>query len=388
MATTISNGFDLARVFPALQGRLGWHQPFDTTIPTLSVANKSATSGRYYDRGYKPVTVTNYYKAQEGNPLTGTDFNQLLQDEDQAAITRLLNSVFNKPALIEHKVNYSRTWNNLSQTILNEGNAVGYRINVAPGDYAVVLNSIALLFDTDCTFNVYAFNDLKLPPVYTQSVSPVANNQTITKLDWHLYPTNTDAASPNMGGVWFVCYFQNDLGGAKAIDEQLNLWADTKIFGAYPFQSVQVAGKNDFDRRNTSVNFRTYGFNMEVSSYRDYTQMIVNNAPMFDEARWLMMQVNVVETLKYSTSSNSTQRVTSDFVKGIDLDMNANSGQNGQYPFAAGLKQQLEREIQRINNNFWSKPEATSLPIGGCGYGGIEYEGMDVSNLPMRGITA
>jgi hypothetical protein len=196
--------------------------------------------------------------------------------------------------------------------------------------------------------------------------------------------TNTATDGKNIGGVWYLGYFQEDLGTAQAMDEQLNLWADSKIFGAYPFQAPKSDGLN-FVRINPSVNFRSYGFNFEASSYRDYTQKIVENAQLFDEARLLTMAINVIEQLKYNTRSDSNQRNTENFVDNISADMERSEGQNGQYPFVSGLRQQLAREFVRINANFWKRPEATSVPIGGGNWWDEwYYEGMDIRNLPSR----
>src|SRR6187399_641792 len=163
LAVSISNGFDLFRVFPAFQGRLGWHQPTFSDAPVLSGANITSTSGRWYDRGFhQAVNIKNYYATQEDENITDAEFNQLLQDEDQAVIMRCLNGVFNKPQLIEHKTNYTRTANIRNILIPNQGNFCGYRINVAPGDFAVVIDTIGLFFNKAITFNMYLFNDLIL----------------------------------------------------------------------------------------------------------------------------------------------------------------------------------------------------------------------------------
>lgn len=381
--STITNGFDITRVFPAFQGRLGWHQPTMSGMPTLSAANKLATSGKYFDRGYhKAVSIQNYFETQENPDITNDQFNQLLQDEDQACIMRCLNAIFNKPQLIEHTTNYTRQANIRNIVIPNGGNFCGYRMNIAPNNYAVNIDSIGLAFDGVATFNMYLFNDLLLAPVYVKEVTTVANSQVKVQLDWVINFLNSDN-SGNLGGVWYMGYFQDDLGSVHALDEQLNLWADSKIFGAYPFQSPKTDGL-DFNRRNPSVNFRSYGINFEASSYRDYTQTIVQNAQLFDEARGLMMGINVLEQILFSSRTNANQRIMQDLANKLimDLDIHPTKAINA---VPSGIKLQLAREMERINQCFNKMPVACSQPIGNADWWNeAYYEGFDVRNLPSR----
>ena len=384
MPATISNGFDLARIFPVFQGRLGWHQPTITGMPTLDADNLEATSGRYYDRGFhKAVTVQNYYETQENPDITDLQFNALLQDEDQAVITRLINAVLNKPQLIEHVVDYTRVAYRQSIIIPNMGMAVGYRINISPGDYAVNIDSVGLLFDGAVTFNMYLFNDLILAPVQTQSVTTVANTQVRVSLDWVMNYINSATSGGNLGGVWYLMYFQDDLGDVHAIDEQLNMWSKTKILGAIPFQSDKV-GALDFNRTNVSANYRTYGFNFEVSCYRDYTQTLIQNASLFDEARGLTMAINVIEQILFTSRANGNQRVMQDIANRLSPSLDMQSGEFNSNPYVSGLKQQLARELNRINLVFSPKPVPMSVPIGGVYGGDYMYEGYDIRDMPSR----
>ena len=211
----------------------------------------------------------------------------------------------------------------------------------------------------------------------TQSVTTVANSQTVVRLDWIL-----KYIDDNKGGLFYIGYFQNDLGSVLAVDEQLNMWADSKCFGAWPFQSPQI-GSLDFNRINPSVVFRTYGMNLEVSSYRDYTEVIVMNAHLFDEARGLMMAIYILEIIKNSSRTNRDNLLANEMFKlEYDLDL---AFPTKEAPFMAGLKAQLKREFQRINDNFFPKPSAQIVSIAGdYGPGEYEYDSFDIKNLPPR----
>jgi hypothetical protein len=373
---TISNGFDLAQIMPAFQGRLGWHQPTYSGAPVLSTANKTATSGRYYDRGFHPaVTIKNYVNNQEDAGITDDQLNQLLQDDDQAVITRCINAIFNRPQLIEHRLCYTRVMNVLNIAVPNGDNFVGYRLNISPGNFAVNLDNISLYFNGVATFNIYLFNDLVLLPIKSKEVTTVANSQTKVNLDWTI-----NYIGDNLGGVYYIGYFQKDLGTVQALDEQLNLWDGSLIFGGVPFQGARF-GDLDFYRKNPSVVFRSYGLNVEISSYRDYTQLIVQNPHLFDEARGLCMAIARLEQQMYSTRSNEDERITRENAVKLNADVNL-AFPTQDFPFVAGLKKQLEREFKRLNDNFSQKAEPVSVSISGDQ--GVNYLGYDTRQLPPR----
>lgn len=392
MPVQITNGFNLDRILPVFRERIGWHQPTYDKAPVLSAINKRSTSGRYYDRGFhKSVTVKNYYDTQENPKITDAQFNQLLQEEDDACSLRAITAIFNRPALIEHKPNYSRTANLLNAPIINTGLVVGYRINMAVGDYAGVINSISLYFNDVATFNIYLYNDLLLPPVRTKQVTTIANTQTRVQLDWVMnYIDSSDAGGTskgNLGGVWYLCYKQSEVSASnpncRAINEQLNLWTDTKIVGAFPFQTPENS-QTVFARNNPSVNFLSYGINIEFSSYRDYTQTIIKNAHLFDEARGLCMAISVIEQIQNTTRANYTERQMGENVSRFEYDLNL-AFPTKEFPFMAGLKQRLERAFQSLNTKFNPPAQAQSMPIGGVDWwGALYYQGFDIRELPPR----
>lgn len=373
----ISNGFDTTKVLAAMQGRLGWSQPTLAGMPVINTANLKADSGRTYEEFHPSASIQKLYTSQEDPAISDTAFNALLQKKDAQVVLRSLNAIFNRPQLVEHGLVYERQSNVRNIAVPNQGNFCGYRMKVSNGDYAVLINTVALFFNGVATFNLYLFNDLTLAPLKTQSVTTVANSQTVVKLDWLL-----KYIDDNKGGLFYIGYFQDDLGSVLALDEQLNMWDDSKLFGAWPFQSVKTAAL-DFNRINPSVVFRTYGMNLEVSAYRDYTEVIIMNASLFDEARGLMMAIYVLEIVKNSSRTNRDNRQANEMIKlEYDLDL---AFPTKKAPFMAGLRAQLKREFQRLNENFFPKAEAQVVSIAGD-YNRDEfaYDSFDIKNLPPR----
>lgn len=381
--TGVTNGYNLARVYAAFQGRLGWEQPDSSLCPfTLSDSNLAATSGRYYgEEFHEACTLINIINAQpQANPTTD-DFNALLQRMDRGLIMRSLNAIFNRNMLIEHCLNYTRSSNVRNVVIPNQANFCGYRINIAQGDWSLKLDSVSMFFDGVATFNLYLFNDLQKLPVLTKSITTQANTQTKVQLDWIINYVN----ETGNGGIYYLGYFQNDLPtDVHAIDEQLNLWANTKIFGSYPFQSQQQNGL-DFNRINPSVVYRSYGINIEFSAYYDYTEKIIQNANLFDEARGLLMAIRVIEMIQYSGNNNGKNRSMDEKTAGLMVQSANQAMPTEQMPYVAGIKSQVMREFKRMNDNFFSKPQAGSFTLDNDQYKGIfAYDSFDLATLPPR----
>ena len=379
----LTNGFDTAKVQTAMAGRLGWMQPTQAGSPVLSDAVKAASSGRFYNDGsfHSACTIDRLKSSQEDADISDANFNTLLGTLDQSVSMRVINAVFNRPQLVEHTMVYERVSNVRNVVIPNSGNFCGYRIKVGKGDWAIQLNSISLFFDNVATFNLYLFNDLKLAPLQTKSVTTEAMSQTVVDLGWVL-----NYISTNKGGLFYIGYFQDDLGSAHGIDEQLNMWAASKVFGAYPFQSPKKAGALDFNRINPSVVFRSYGLNLEITSYRDYTQTIIQNPHLFDNARGLGMAITVLESIKYSTRSNAVERQSKEAISGSELNYDLNLAfPTDDRPFIAGLKTQLSQELKRISQSFFPKAEARSVGIGSdYDREAFAYDTFDIKNLPPR----
>lgn len=377
----ITNGFNIGKIYNALQGRIGWIQPTVAGSPILNGFNLASTSGRWYNDGgfHASLTVQNIYDSQEDDDISDENFNSILTRMDQTTIMRCINAVFNKPQLIEKSLIYERTSNIRNVSIPNQGNFCGYRVKVSNGDWAAMINSVGLFFNGVATFNLYLYNDLIKAPLLTKSVTTVANSQTIVQLDWQL----NYVEQANKGGLFYIGYFQEDLPeGVNAVDEQLNLWADTKIFGAFPFQAPKLDGL-DFNRINPSVVFRTYGMNLEISAFKDYTETIVQNANMFDEARGLVMAILAIDLVRNSSRTNAKQRQSAEQLKALNVDMDL-AFPTKDFPFVSGLRSQLQRELKRINCNFFPEAQPMSVPISSGNDYNFAYDTFDIKNLPPR----
>lgn len=326
-----------------------------------------ATSGRFYEYFHPLCTLDNLRAVQETAGISDPDFQTMLSDLEQGVIMTLLNGVFNEPQMIESTLIFDRQLRN-DIPYTPAGKFVGYRLYIAPGEFAMQISRASFIFNGNAQFNLYLFQDMKLAPLYTIPVTVVAGDETYIDLpDWILHYTGPQA----QGGVYYLGYFQSDLGSVEALDQFVNRWNQSIAFGYTAFEAVQVAGQYDFVRIQVPYTYRTYGMNLEIQTYKDFTNRIVKNASLFDEAIGLTMAAVVLGYEAYSTRSNSKERITKEMAAMIYGElMNSGEGKDTN-PYIAGLKQQIRREMGRINRNFFGdrRIKTTRPPIHG-------YEGL------------
>lgn len=343
-----SNGYDIAKVLPALRQRLGWR-----TDASLNTTNETSNSGRYFDDGsfHAVVTVANIKAVVPTPDNLDTYFTQ----KQDTAIIKSLQSVFTQPEFFEQTFLYDNTDIGLDQLISNSGKAVGWKIKMPKRmDVTVKVNSLQLYFDGVATFNVRLYKQGSTTALKTQSVTTVANtkvNQALT--DWYL----NYAESP----VYYIVYFQDDLGSVKAIQEQAYL-KSTKMFGAAPF--ITDTSGTAFERVELSYSTLPYGLNVKMSSFRDFTENILNQPFLFDELLGLTMAQMVVEDILYSTESAAKERILKEQMQAVGLRVDLTGVmpvENTSKVF--GLHQRIAAEVKRVADSFYRKPKAEVINV-------------------------
>lgn len=346
-----SNGYNLTTVLAKLFGRLAWR-----TDSTLNTANKTSASGRYFDDGsfHSLVTVDNVKKTVASQ----SDWDAFFTVKQNGVIARSLNGVFNGPEFFEQVDLYERTEEQEAE-ITNTGKAVGYKIEVVKDfDRSVIINSLNLYFNEIKTFNVYLFKQGSATPLQTKSVTTAANTKTTVDLSGWVLNYHESA-------VYYVVYFQDDLGTAKAINEQSVSFNKTLMFCAQPF--VADTTGTIFTRTGLPLTNQPNGMNMQVSSFRDYTQNILSNASLFDELLGLTMAYQCLEEVVYAVRSNVNERILKEAVDrvGFQLDLNGVAPISDS-PQVMGLKQRIDRELARVKKAFYPKKMAQTVNLAEC----------------------
>lgn len=321
--------------------------------PQMSVTPNNI-SGRYYEQFHPMCTLDNLKSVIEQDLSSGGAFTSFLTDLEQGMIMTLLNGVFTEPQMIEETLIFDRQLRN-DNAYGNSGKFVGYRLLIAPGEFAAQIVKAAFIFNQACQFNLYIYQDMQKTPLYSVPVNYTkpGEEMLIDLTDWVIHYSQQGYSQ---GGVFYLGYYQNDIGSALALDQFVNRWNQSLAFGYTAFEAVQLPAVYDFNRIQVPYTYRTYGMNLQIETYRDFTHRIVKNASMFDEAMGLAMSTIVLGYEAYSTRTNFDQRNLKDMATLLYGEINNSGDAKDINPYIAGLKMQLRRELKKINDNFFKKP--------------------------------
>jgi len=357
-STDYSNGYNVTAVMAALMNRRRWRQPTRADFPfTLAGTNiwPANSVNPVFESIHKIVSPYNIWAVQEDKDIDVAGFNAYLTNLQADVVLKCLSSVFNKKEFLEKKLMFER-FGRQDYINLNTGVFVGVRILPAKlFDVSVQIDNVALKFDADVIFNLYLFHDSQPGvPVKTISVTAVANEQTVINLGHVL----SYAGSGNKSGVYYLGYFQDDLGAVHGINEIIENFNPMFNFGCVPIELNKVG--SGIDVNQVSFTIKTHGFNVQLSAFRDYTQLIVDNAYLFDNLIGLQMAADVIEMIQNNTRSNKDQRITGELTKMLYTDLN-HAGPTEESPFSAGLKSKITNEVYRVKHEFFPRKKATSI---------------------------
>jgi len=344
-----SNGYDQSAVITALKDRVGFRQPLGTGAPTLSSAVTTSNSGRYFQDFHALVTIDNIKASMYYPAASDANLIIYLGELRSAAIMRALNGVFTGKQIVDAPMKlFSRRGNN-DELESNDGLFVGYAVKVADThDAALQIESLELYFDSAVSFDVYVFADGNQVPKSTHAVTTVANKI-----------TTVDISELILGqGLYYIGYFQDDIGSAKAYRQQVDCWNRQLQFSATPM-SAEATGATTFNREEISYTGEPVGINLSVSSFKDYTTAIKRKAAQFDELIGLTTAYSVLEQIIYCVRSNPNERILKEQLDriGVQIDLNGVAPISDS-PQVMGLKQRIERETEAVGQSFYPKLKA------------------------------
>lgn len=340
----------------AAVGLVGWKQPTKSGSVVVTAENKATSSGMYFQDGSGLVTLENLKNSLSDSAISDANFNTYLGELVKAGFVDVLNQIFTEEDFVENRALYLHP-NRYGDTIDNTTRFVGYEIQTRDAqELAVILNQITLEFDGVDSVKVLLFNSTKLAPVQTKTVATVANTAVNTDLGWVL-----DRTTDYKGGIYYIGYLQNGLT-AKAINRDWKISNIETAFHSCRIKSIEVPGWNSetlFDIDDIKSASETWGINLDISAYVDYTGIALRNKSRFAKALQLQVCARVLDVISTSVTSTRVERLSKNHAM---LELNGNKS-NPDFPNTIGVLGLLGQEIKRLKSNYTATPPIRSQQL-------------------------
>lgn len=328
---------------------VGWRQSNHPDAVVLDADTVKKDSGLEYDAASALCSAYNVQLVQDNPDITAEQFNDLLDEIVKGSFMSVLNKVFTDDDHLDTDLLY-RHENTWDKGITNDTSFVGYEINIPKNmNVSAVINNVLLEFIGEQAVKVLVFNSAK--DALVSSVEVTAKAKTVTEKAL----SQIMNAYEYFGGRWFVGYLRSGLT-KEAADrdfEQSNL--PSFCGGLLDIKPIKVAGwdaETMFDMNDIEYTSNTYGMNLEVSLYRDFTQMVLTNKNRFATSLQLQVAVDIVDLISNSMRSNKNERLSKSNAL-LELAGNKN---NFRVPELVGLHDRLIAEIRKLR--------ATYYPVG------------------------
>jgi hypothetical protein len=274
------------------------------------------------------------------------DFNGCLTRLQNSAILNSLSAVFDEDTLIEQSMIFNRRADN-STSVDRVATKMGYKIVLSrDASYCSVIRSVSLLFAESGSIELI-FSHSTAGELMRKTIEVDANVEQVEQIDLPLFYTS----DKYKGGFFFV-WFVTDL---LPVELEYSDFNTTKLFRAEPFEGD--------DLNDVSHTSRTYGLNLEICSYQDFTQVIKSSQYVFDTLIGLQMAATVMELIINSTRSNRTERITKEAIARLYTDLNQ-MYPTPEFPYSTGIRGQIAREIKRVKKNML--PKCKGITITPC----------------------
>lgn len=338
-----------------LLGLVGFRTSYDPNTPNLNTVNTESESGLYFNNISNFVSVKNIYDTQEYADISENDFNSYLTNEINEVILSLVKSVimeqshtYESCAMFPYEQDFS--------SVNSPGTGfVGVKIKPNTNKSVMLkIGSIAASFNAASTFYIYVFSSElrdRANYLYRQQVTTSANKAVKYNVNWDLSLSNESLRTTstnnynNLGGAYYIGYYEDDLSGASAykrdfeaspvFKQPYNTWME---FGRYLLDGEKINPKN-YDGLSDP-----YGLNLEYLVTTDFTSQIIQNKHLFARGIQLQMAERVINNILTTSRQNDHTRINKEFLISANYTLNDPK---------IGIRKQLEDEINTLKQSLF-----------------------------------
>lgn len=358
----------------SLSGLVGCHQTLDPEYPTILPSLLTSRSARYWNDECPLLkievidqSITNYnhfnYTAYSGattytlgdkvssggvnyeyinsssssgnTPPNATywrvidSLNDYLIQLDYKSTDMTIDSVFNHKKIkgqvksVLNNVQLYSGRDEYDQTETNSSKFVGLRLTLKNHRGLVsILHKVGSQFNGAVTFDLYLFHSSQPTAIATFEVAhATANASKWTSLSNQVLRFLSDTDAHDIGGDWYLGYFQDDLSSVKAVKKDIrwdiyqpmydikkdfNRYSDFMDVVGFSFQSSDLNGTNLPDIDKVSLDyFSNYGLNLQFTTKCDLTPFIIEQEDILSEVKSLNMALLVLRDIAYNYRSSN-----------------------------------------------------------------------------------
>lgn len=337
---------DVTKIQSSLIGLIGFKQPFNPDYAIVDAGNLLSSSGYFVTDN--PYAKIEYIKDnQDYVSISDTDFNLVLKQLKQSAISNVVNQVFSEYDFLDRNLVFKNASRKVETEILPNG-FVGYRIEVgSTKNVAFKLNRVLLDFQGTGTIKLLLWNTAKLEVLESKEIDITTDHQE-EALNWTL-----DNSGNTYKGDYYVGYISNNNSGVMPFKRDYENGNVISSFKYLCIEQVIFPGHNTellFDVSQYQGLSQDTGLNFDISVFDDYTDFVINNKQLFARAIQLDCQIQCVQLYLSSLRSNLNQSISSQLYEKIMIELEGTSSES--LIRVKGLKNQLIGEITSIRNEI------------------------------------
>jgi len=342
---------NIAKIQTSLIGLIGFKQPFNPDYAVVDAGNLLSSSGYFVTDN--PYVKIEYIKdTQDYVSISNADFNSVLTQIKQSAISNVCNQVFSEYDFLDRNLLFKNASKKVNTNTLPIG-FVGYKIEVGnTKNVAFKINRVLLDFEGTGAIKLLLWNTASLEPLQTKEIEITTDHQEQT-LDWVL-----DNSGNTYKGDYFIGYNTADLTVTPFARDHGN----GNVMSSFKYLEINQISVNGHDSE-TLFDISTYdglseatGLNFDISVFDDYTDFVINNKVLFARAICLEAIILCLRIYISSLRSNSNEINAEQLYNEIIVELNGTT--DSASVKIKGLNAQLLGEISSI------KTEINKLKIG------------------------
>lgn len=330
-------------------GGVGFRNPTLSDYAIVDESNVGSTSGLYFNDASNFCTIQNIKDCQEDKDITDEEFNTYLTNLHKSAIDDVCRQVVAGKSDLVQSVNLYPYEKLFSSTLTPGDRFVALEIDLIRWPNIIAkIDFLELCFDGDITLNLFLYNSNLNDPIKTKECDCTGGQSTIIPLsDWFIADDTT-----YKGGKFYIGYFESDLGTVKPYAkewEDSNEKVNTRYFTVSPVSFTLTNSEWDVSTREYDSD--TFGMNIGVNIYNDYTELLIRNKELIFPAIQYAMVAKILDLIRTTGRSNKTQRFAKEMIEQVEFEIYGNKGLG-----IDGVNGKLNQTVENIRKALFFQP--------------------------------